>query len=357
MIDTLKLTLSDYEISKNTKLKVQPASLELDTGIEHGSYNLFRTVDLDSNEEMIKGNKAFYNDDNMQVTIKSVHQNNIGCFVQFSIPKIYSKGKNNYYPVEKGKERTIVHYIEENLKNIGIRCNIENAKLSRLDTFKNVVCDDIFDEYAKVFDLLNISRKHKRDYGTTFLYANTLEEICVYNKNFEMKQKKVSNLESFPKNTIRFENRLLKLKKIRSSIEIETIKDLFSNYENVQNHFNNSMKTSLFKYEVPEIEHISFNQVIQEMSYFESKYKRNWLQYYLSAKGLQYIIYKTGKNTFLKAIEEFTQDVNYEQRKKKISRIKKQINEVESDLVLLNEATGKSISDLYNELKSKLQIY
>lgn len=127
-----------------------------------------------------------------------------------------------------------------------------DSDVSRIDTFRNVVAEENFLSYSNVFKLLDVPRKHIRDYGTTFLFKNTQEQICIYDKLEEMLVRK-KNISFYPKNTIRFENRLMNKRKVSKCTGISKAGDIIKCYSDLKEYFHNSLKNNLFKYSAPDV--------------------------------------------------------------------------------------------------------
>jgi hypothetical protein len=158
VIDTLKLSLTDYSVSSGADLIVQPPTRNNATGEISGNFNLWR-----SGSGYVEGSKAFHNGEEFNVTFKPGHSpqgDSVLCLVQFSVPKVADG--SNYHPTDyNGTERALGE-VEDRLKGIGIRTNVQTAKLSRVDAFKTVEASEPYACYHPVLGMLRGTRMAKR---------------------------------------------------------------------------------------------------------------------------------------------------------------------------------------------------
>ena len=91
MIDTIQLSLQDYEIENNPQLNVIPSTIDLSTGELKSDFHLF-TI----NGDPVYGKKAFLNDPLFSVTLRPLGDS-VHCFLKFSFPKVYLG--NNFHPI------------------------------------------------------------------------------------------------------------------------------------------------------------------------------------------------------------------------------------------------------------------
>jgi hypothetical protein len=346
VIDTLKLYLTEYSISAHCGLTVQPSPIDMSTGEAVGNFPLWRV-----NGRTVEGAKAYCNAERFNLSISPMsHQqpDAIAAVVQFSIPKV--AGGNNYAPASRRAASAAIKSIERDLKDAGVRTDLRAALVSRVDTFRNVVADEPFSSYQPVFQLLSGKRMPKRDYGTTFLWANTQQEICVYDKLEEMALHKL-NTKGFPSNTIRFEHRLLKAKKVQTALDgIRTVRDLFDGYDVLQANFQKSMQSQLFRYDVGQVETITAGMLEDDMRYFAENYKERWFSQYLRTFGLYHLLQRTQIETVRRVIDNFSSD------RKKAWRVAKEMEELQMQTMKMKTVAPsvRPLSELYNELRVKV---
>ena len=342
MIDTVKMMLTDYEITEDAEITVQPSSFILSTGamVEHALFNV-------KNKGTVYGSKAYANSENWNLTLKPVLGMGTGAFLQLSVPKNHYG--SNYYSVGEGGTKAVLNKVENELNDRGIKTNLQEAELSRLDTFKNIEPEEHFSSYYSLFQTLNAKRTTKRDYGTTFLYSNTQQEFCVYDKKEEMRNRKLDT-EGLPE-TMRFEHRLLNKTKINSVYGFTGVKDIFKGgYEVIRDKQIESWRNNLFKYEADEVLVLGSRQIEEEMRAYRERHGRNWLQYYLKSYGSYYLIQNAGKEAVGIAL------MNIEEDRVKAWRASKVLEEAERELLNMKmvEGTNKTMAELYDELKIKV---
>jgi len=264
MLDTLKLMLSEYKVSPESSLRVQPASYEVATG-EKVEFPLFR-----NEAGTFYGSKAYLNTENWNLTLKPLPAGNrgTGAFLQFSVPKNYYG--SNYFSVGEAGTRASLKKVEGELAENGVLTNLEEAELSRVDTFKNIEPEEPFCSYFSLFSLLRARRAQQRGYGTTFLLSNSSQEFCIYNKLEEMREHGEETSE-LPE-TMRFEHRALTKRKVSSLYGFTRAGELFhGGYEVVREKQLESWKSSLFSFSAEEVVVLGSKQLEQEMRFFSGE--------------------------------------------------------------------------------------
>jgi hypothetical protein len=398
MIDTLRLNITDCIIDGTTPLVIEPSPYQHDTQQRFINYDLF----VDSEGELVQGRKAYLNRDKFNITIKpkyklqtdeinkkkimekklgdgsKVHylhdveipaeDFNAGIFVQTSLPRYLNT--NNFSAINISDEKKVLKQLEKDLWSEGIKTNIWNANLSRIDMFANLNTDENFINYSGIFDLMELSRMKKFEYaGTTFLYRNGEHQICCYDKIEEMNNK-IKDFKT-PKrfdNIMRIENRLLKKRKILDVSGFDKLNQLFKNYDFIKKHYRNKIGETVFKYEPDEFknkmnkmrketvellnesndENYSIEALAESMKYFFESKKRGWLQRYAQTFGIGFFFSKVKFKGMLKAIEKM--DLSRMQK----SRAIRFLYYARNDVALLNPYLSvKTNLQLYNELKTK----
>jgi hypothetical protein len=344
MIDTLKLSLNDYSIALDADLAVQPPIRQNATGEIAGNFNLWR-----AGETYIEGSKAFHNGENFNVTLKpgnSASHDSMLCMVQFSVPKVADG--SNYHPTDHKGTAAALRAVQGYLKDIGIKTNIKTASLSRLDAFKTVETEEPYECYYSVFSMLRGQRMAKRDYGTTFLWANTMQEICAYNKRAEMEQRKVP-LDGVADHPLRLEWRMLKASKVRDSLDgIRTVGDLLAGYEQVRLKYSETMEKQLFRATVREVGALRASEITQQFISLKGAGRRYWFDDWLKARGLAAVIGD------IAAVEEAIKVVsdNRSTQQKIIRRL--EAARMDAATMQIIGPSRRTLAELYSELKSKV---
>jgi hypothetical protein len=401
MIDTIKLNLVDCEINPDTQIIIQPAAYTYSLNDYPDNKQTLNNYDLftDKDGVIVSGKKAYFNSEFFNVDILPSYnlkqdevikhhkketflydkkeggiqfttysqtkipedKFNAGIFVQLSLPRY--NNKTNYQALSIPEEKTILNKLEKDLKDkAGIKCNVWNSYLSRIDTFSNLYTEENFNSYSNLFQVLNASRLEKFEYANeTFLYKNNERQICIYNKIAEMinkiKDKNVYGL--IPANVMRIENRYIKKRKIQSALSFNNLKDLYSNYDYLKESYRSDIEKTIFKYDVTEVERMTGKFIKEDMAYFYGKQSRQWLSNYLKMFGVASLLKLSNIETIIEKINEIIDsDVNKSYKNKRMikSRIKLMMEELrfKMESTKLNLfSTIKTNKDLYNELKTK----
>lgn len=340
MLDTVKLQLTDYEVKKENNLRI--STVFNTSGEEQNPFKLF---DLSDGTE-IGGSKAYCNSSNFQFDIMSR-----GAFVKFSVPKTYYQG-NNYKSVNQDQTKEVIQQIETELKESGINTNLFNSNLSRVDMFKQIIPDEQFYNYAPIFRATNGSQKQLRDYGTTFLWKNGVEQIAVYDKIKEMAHNK-KDISGLP-DTMRFENRLLNKRKIFNSLGFTKANELVKHYDKLEPNYKASMLKNLFRFDSNGFNEAIQSQLERRFDYFYEKRNEKGGRYWLNN-----LLYSLGTDT----IETFGVD-NFvslarakwtNKEKQQAHRLRKKLDEkIFENRMSKRGIENKTLLTLYNELKLKL---
>lgn len=347
MLDTLKLSINEYSIAPDNRLTVQPASYLAGSGEVVSEFPLFR----DESGRSFRGAKAYLNTDRFNLTLQPFSRGGevgASCFVQFSVPKIHSG--NNYYSVGEAGSKAVVELVERELRENGVSTSLQEANISRLDTFKNIQPEEPFSSYYSLFPLLKARRTIQRGYGTTFLVHNTQQEWCVYDKIEEMRQRGV-DLSEFPARTMRFEHRLLNGAKVEAVHGFKSVGALFSGgYEVVREKARESWSKSLFSFQVEDVIRLGAQELEQELKHFKEKFGRNYFPRFLSAYGAYHLAQYAGVEVVRLALQ------GVEAERTKIWRAEKLLQETKREIDMLKKAEGsdKTLSTLYQELRAKV---
>lgn len=367
MIDTFKVILSEADIDYKNSLTIVPADIDCSTGEIIGNYDLF----VDNLGRHFNGKRAYYNDEKINVTVQNKYnidkflkdQNyksinlfdndtmygNSKVIVQTSLPK-FSTG-SNFNSLTEHQELETISNIEKYLKDkVGISCNIQNASLSRVDTFLNVVTDNNFFSYYDLFNTLSATRKQKFEYaGTTFLYRNGEQQLCIYDKIYEMKNQDIDT-KIYPKNVVRIENRLLKKRKIRNSLGFTKVFDLKNDMKLLKDNYLSEVTKDVFRYEPGEIEILTGDMLQKEMTLFKEQFGLRWNQKFLKMYGLAYLL-KVANIETISAVY-----LAVSENRMKHSRVMRELKELRMNLELIRKnhlLTDRTNKSLYYELKEK----
>jgi hypothetical protein len=343
VLDTLKLSLGDYEIGDGALLDVQPSTFSAATGEAKADFPLWR-----ASGRAVIGSKAFYNADDFNVSVQprsAAEPMSIGCYVQFSVPKVATG--SNYQAADYNATKTALKSIQRELSSIGIKTNLKTATLSRLDACKTVSTAHDYRAYHAVLCGLRGARVGKRDYGTTYLWHNTLQEVCVYDKIEEMKRKK-HPVTGLPKNSIRFEHRMLKARKIRDVTGLATVNDLLSGYEQVRAGYVASMKKQLFNNSPDDIRVLTSEGIAGELRLHKASGVRNWCHEYLITQALARVA--GDYDALIAAVEEVSDN------RMMALRLRKQLDKAHINALEARDSvvSGHTLGELYRELEREV---
>ena len=348
MIDTLKLNLQGWKVESGASLELKGGNTDYKTGEVYETH-LF----TDSAGHEAHGARAVLNTDNFQFTIRP-YQNTVFALIKFSAPKII--GEDNYSPIKESQLSEVFESVEQELHENGIDTHIEKARLSRVDTFKNILTDEETLTYSRLFGLLEASRaKDKRTYGALgWLMKNGSTQYCIYDKIEEMRNSghSIDGLEK----TLRFEHRCMTAAKVKGFFKnITTVEDL-KNYgwSALQERAIKAWTDNFFKYEVEDIEIIVESALRNEMQFFQAKYGKFFFSKYLKAYGAFFLASSSGG---VEVIKKALQGMDIEDKRKKIYRAERELRDalllVES--LKLDSTSPMTLGELYAELKYKME--
>jgi hypothetical protein len=265
--------------------------------------------------------------------------------VQFSVPKVATG--SNFHPVDHNGTKEALRAIQKHLKAIGVKTSIKTATLSRLDAFKTVQTQEPYQCYHPVLSMLQAKRQSKRDYGTTFLWGNTQQETCVYDKLEEMRRRK-QPVVGLPRNSMRFEWRGLKPRKVRDTLGMKTAGDLLEGFDHVQATYKRLLEDQLFKRDVSNLEFQSVKDIEAQLAVFIQAGRRYPFTAWLEAVALD-----RGVSDF-EAVKKAV-DNSFSNRAAR-RKIHKKLEAARLDAVTLRTVapSKRAMGELYTELKTKV---
>ena len=344
MIDTLKVFTDDFKISDNAGLLVQPAIVNYETG-ETKEYNLFRG----GNGNWVTGAKAYVNTGNYQLTIKPIIGNASGkvlLFLQTSLPKIVHG--ENYQALTNDETVQAIDAIADDLNNRGVGVNLQACKISRIDAFRMASANNPFTSYAPVFRLLSAKRSHTTDYGTTFTWANTQREICVYDKAVEMRNRGVKS-SALPTNAIRFEYRLKTARVCKKETGAGNVRELVNNLDNLQDVYRQALENSIFSLDAKALATVTANELENGLRVYFKRYGGAFVNRFFRDFGAYALGRLAGVET-VKSVLSSVLDDRYG-----LWRHSKLFDEYRMNFEMARGDLGDStLKDLYLELKEKI---
>lgn len=384
LIDTLRINLVDCDIKPNAPIVVQPAVFDHSNNRKVNEFDLFRN----NSGRIIRGSKAFLNHDKFNITINpsmitemddyrsSFRAKNFkriapdkdlwdynydgeddmtGIFLQTSLPRLLSE--TNIKTLSKEDSKKAIDILNSQLKSVGIKTNLSNANLSRLDTFTNISTDFSFFTYTSLFSLMNCSRMKAIGYGDeSYLWKNKQQELMIYDKVKEIKTKRPDAKIRMDKNIMRFENRLLRKRKILSSLRFNTVGEMFNSYDDLKDFHKKEIEKKVFKYSIDEIESMTETELERIFLLFKNYFGKRWFYQCCFFRGLRDITKPIDFDVLFNLINkiegnEYDNSVKYRMKK---SRLLKKVNKVKEVVELIEKNFGfKTNLELYNELRTK----
>jgi len=226
--------------------------------------------------------------------------------------------------------------------------NLQECKTSRIDVFRTAIADNPFSSYAPVFRLLNAKRSHTTDYGTTFTWANTQREICVYDKGTEMQNRGVKS-SALPTNAIRFEYRLKTSKVCKNETGAGNVRELVNNLDNLQDVYRQALENSIFSLDAKALVTVSANELERGFSVYSKRYGGAFVNRFFRDFGAYALGRLTGVET-VKSVLSSVLDDRY-----KLWRHSKLFDEYRMNFEMARGGLGDStLKDFYLELKDKI---
>lgn len=341
MIDTLKVYTDDFVIRENAGLFVQPATVNYETG-ETKEYNLFRG----NNGKWVTGAKAYVNTGDYQLTIKPMNDGKVRLFLQTSLPKIIHG--ENCDALTNDETLQAFDVLSDDLNNRGVGVNLQECKTSRIDLFRMASANNPFSSYAPMFKLLNAKRSHTTDYGTTFTWANTQREICVYDKATEMRNRGVKS-SALPINGIRFEYRLKTSKVCKNETGAGNVRDLVNNLDGLQDVYRKALENSIFSIDAKALVAVTANELENGLRVYSKRYGGAFVNRFFRDFGAFALGCLTGVET-VKSVLSCVLDDRY-----KLWRHSKLFDEYRMNFEMARGKIGENtLKDFYLELKEKI---
>lgn len=341
MLDTIGLRCEpgSFTVSKEAELTLYPAQYQLNDGSIKNEFYLF---DLEGKE--ITGSKAILNREKYQVTIDSR-----GLFTQLSIPK-YARG-NNFKLSDKSECTEVLNNLEQELRSEGISTDINEAKISRIDSCKNTFLKHPTGQYFSFFNSLNASRlKDKNIYAAGYRWQNTRHQIVAYDKREEMINRK-EDTSGIPKNVIRFEYRLMNGRKVREALGMQNVKQLKNYFGLIEENYNKQLSESIFSLD-PDNKKLFQSKTIENyLEYSLSNYSRSWYLHFASGLlfGREGLI--IDEKSLFDMLENVLERIGSKYKRKRKYELRKAINDKRQ---IVSDISQVNVRTLYRELRDKV---
>jgi hypothetical protein len=386
MIDTLRLNLIDCEIKKSCPLTVQPGLIDYSTGKSFNESDLF----IDTYGRIVTGSKAYLNHNKFNLTIQPTIESEIteynrsklkvkrfkriqetlqpdlydwnseeevkGIFLQTSLPRLLNE--TNVKTLSFDEQKKALKILESELRTYGIKTNILNANLSRVDTFTNLKTEFPFYSYSNLFSLMECSRMKSVGYADeSFLFKNGNQQLAIYDKVLEMKIKNPDLKISKDKNIMRIENRLLKKRAIDTRLHFLKLDDIYKNYDEVKDYHKKEIGKRLFRYDLDEIDFKTTNMIESSMRFCKDQFGNKWFENFFVMEGMKQIIKVMDLNHLLGIVDELDSEKKPVALRVKKYRVRKMYNDFKLYIGVrdkkIRDGSSKTNVELYNELKTK----
>lgn len=287
--------------------------------------------------------------------------------VKFSVPELLHG--DNWRSVDLASLRQCLEKLVWMLPGIGVEldCGIEEARIVRIDLFKNIEIQQPFVLYKHVLGLIDVRGADRREYNTTFgwHHRGKLWGITIYDKvgqtlaAQEKKGKAILSKESLDAmakgNILRAELKLRKRKVVQDLLEFDSIGGLFRNWNKLESTYVDFLSRHVFSY-VPELPSTENRASLEALlAAFSADNDEKWLHGMLESYGIYELVKRYGKDFFVDSIMTKS-GLDGSSYRSKRSRLMRKVKNIELRIDLKNGRSpdGVRFEDLYEELYSKL---
>lgn len=348
MVDKVTVTVPQhsFEVVSSPKLTLKQAKVDLSNGEEKDKYLLW----TDKNGHEITGASAFRATDLAIIDIDSR-----GLRVQFN-PAVVCH-KNNFWQIKNSEELNhSFKVVNDIVKDTGISCDFNQAVIYRLDLAKDKEMSERFDSYKRLFCVLNAKRAKPKDLVESYYFGNGSKQVVFYDKVHDMIDKKVdiSGFGIADKNIMRCEMKLLKKESVAKHSGMVTIEEISKkdSFDMLDGIYKRMISDFVFR-QKEDFQQLRFNfeNQVELLKFYKSKYMRTGLDKYMAFKGLENILVELGSiENFKQALIEAGYDRTYVWRRSiKISQ------EIAAVIDINDKYKEKrTIQSLYDEIYTKL---
>jgi hypothetical protein len=277
--------------------------------------------------------------------------------VKLTLPKFLQNNVSNLYLSNCKETKTILNFVETEIKNNDINFDLFNSKIRRIDLTNNAFTKFSFKSYESVLNSImpkrmirSVNPKIKYLWGNRSRKRNT-KEYYFYDK-LELLKEKGFNTKELPNNIIRFEIRLKTPNFIKSQLGFNTIGELLKNenWNALINYYKGIVESEIFNFPKGkdnmknyqnENEYLATLKDSKIKTYLFHKwiYENELLEFFVEKKK------EEGKQRNVKLATEYNNIYNLKKRVKEINALR---------LKLIKNESGISYKELANELKKKL---
>ena len=334
-IDKLMLTSQAFIIkdASQTGLQVKHGFTNLATGEQSNPF-LFK----DKTGRKIEGVSAFLNTEFYGLNI-----NQFGVQINFNPSKAY-------HPFELCNDPKIlqqrIENVSKDLYSKGIRLDIEQTKVSRIDLAKNSEMIHPCIAYGAVMSLLNINRaKRNAMYPDGHSSNNNKFGLNFYNKGKELRQ---DGIEIIPHDRMmRCELQYKSSQSVCKRTGISTLESLYEiGTENLYNLYKETLSQDVFKAGQSNQLQISYTDIKEIIMQLQPMYGRRTMEVLYSSYGIETLINQLGS---VEHFESILKDLGY--HRNTITKHKKRLMQYLNLQKIISKASG--IGKLFKELHLK----
>ncbi len=282
-IDKIVLQTRDFQLKDADFLELES---------KKGPKNQPRLLCIDRTGKEVWGQKLYSNQPRTNLDIN--HQ---GLKVSFNPSKILHP-----YDLLKDtrKLREVIGMVEKEMSEVGVKTNLQECMLTRLDLTKQDVMPQPILVYSDAFRMLKGNRTEKREYPSGYSFGNKSRtfDVIFYDKGAELRDANLSNF-------MRVEVQYLKKPVLQKETTLITLSDVMrggsDHLTQCYNAFLNNRVFSL-KNQAGQQLAIDFNDEVEELKMYRQQYGRSGLNKYLLSKSIDNCLYAIGGVEMLKMI-------------------------------------------------------
>lgn len=247
--------------------------------------------------EILEGSKAFHNAGD-QFGNLAANIDYRGLSVNWNPSKLAGKYTGELASPEEVKES--LPKIESYLSDIGVRLNLSECKISRIDLAKDREMEDKVFSYSPAFSVLEGKRMKERvQYPDGVRIGKGTRQGIFYDKGLELKPKSGST------NNMRGEVRLLKGKSVQRVLSVLKLSEFTSlHQEDISNIYSNYINKDIFRLGNSDQLSFDFASEVRFLKSFRESGRRNAFKYWIMTEGMEVKLLKLGGTEGLRRVLE-----------------------------------------------------
>jgi hypothetical protein len=328
-VDTIGFLATDFKVVENTELQVRTAT-NAGTG-ETSDGPLYR---LGEEETVVEGIRAFANLDEISVTVHGPQS----LYVQATLPRLLAE--TNRSPVAtKARFLEAIEKAKKQLRQFGIKANLLEADITRLDICRNVHTVGRLPDYEKLLRRCFFPRTDERHYEDGgYYWTNDSRELLLYGKGAK---------EDTNPHVQRLEYRLTRKRSVEAQVGAVSVSDLLNEFGAVRQAYRSAVDKLLPNVDggndlPPTSLRAGLSTVLNEaQKTSNSPYSQT-----LQVLGIRYLLDQDALEEFLDALEDRAGRMT-------VSRYRDRVDDLTPLADLLSEKE-RTTTDMLDELRGKL---